>query len=219
MLGAMGGVGQGPLPLGRSDSVVPRADPGPAADILPALQSPSPRYLAPFDTFRLPQHMTDVLVVGTGVAGVHGRARRSGSRPSREDARQGRAGWLQHGSCPGGDCGCAPGGRDAPADHAADTIEVGCGLCDEALVHEVTEAAAKGVGHLLAAGADFDRGSDGALARGLEGGHSHPRILHARGDATGAEIRDVLARAVDDHRRIDLWSHAFLVDLLTDDGG
>ena len=45
------------------------------------------------------------------------------------------------------------------------------------------------------------------------------RILHAGGDATGAEIVRVLGEAVAAHRRVVQWSDAFVVDLLTDDDG
>ncbi len=51
------------------------------------------------------------------------------------------------------------------------------------------------MGELIAAGARFDRGPDGRLATTLEGGHGRRRVVHAGGDATGAEVARVLAAA------------------------
>ena len=71
---------------------------------------------------------------------------------------------------------------------------------------------------MIELGARFDRDEDG-LARGLEGGHSRARILHAGGDATGAEIVRTLSEAVVRHTRVVQWAEAFVVDLLTDEEG
>ena len=108
--------------------------------------------------------------------------------------------------------------RDRPALHAEDTICVGQGLCDPHLVENVTDAGAAAIRDLIQLGAHFD-GHRGDPDLGLEGGHSAPRILHARGDATGAEIRDALGRAADAEPAIETWTDAFLVDLLTDGDG
>lgn len=176
-----------------------------------------PRYLVSFDTFRLPHHFTDVLVVGTGVAGYRAAlaAASQGRRVillAKGDADDSNTGYAQ-----GGVAAATPGHDDSPELHAEDTIRVGQGLCDEALVRRVTAAGEGAVRDLVALGAVFD-GEPGDPDQGLEGGHSAPRVLHARGDATGAEIRDTLARAAERDARIDRWENAFLVDLLTEDG-
>ncbi len=178
-----------------------------------------PRYLLPFDTFRLPQHTAEVLVVGAGVAGASAAlaAARAGLRvhllaKGRFDACN--TAWAQ-----GGVAAVLPNGGDSPRFHARDTLQVGCGLCDERVVETVTEEAAERVSELVGAGARFDRDEDGSIARGLEGGHSRARILHAGGDATGAEIRNTLDRLVRERDDVTAWSDAFLVDLVTDDDG
>ena len=183
------------------------------------MQTPTPRFLTSFDTFRLPQHMTDVLVVGTGVAGCSAALAAAAAGRRVLVLAKGDPALCNTARAQGGIAAALPGGADDPGQHAEDTLRVGCGLCDEDLVREVTGAAAAGIDAITAQGAQFDAAPDGTPARGLEGGHSRPRILHARGDATGAEIRDVLARAVDAHPKIDVWSNAFLVDILTDEGG
>jgi L-aspartate oxidase len=185
-----------------------------------------PRYLLPFDTFRLPHHLTDVLVVGTGGAGYTAAlaAAEAGARVlllAKGDPADSNTAWAQ-----GGVAAVMEEGADSPSEHAEDTLAVGQGLCDEALVREVTGEARASIERLIELGAHFDTvdpapgESEGrGRARGLEAAHSHPRVLHARGDATGAEIRDTLAQAVARSPRVKCWAHAFLVDLLTDGDG
>ncbi len=182
----------------------------------------SPRYLFPFDSYALPHHLADVLVVGTGVAGYSAAlaAADAGARVliiAKGDPLASNTGWAQGGVA----AALEDSDDDSPDQHAADTCEVGQGLCDEALVHDVCDRAAAAVARLIELGARFDPepGASGRVARGLEGGHSKARILHARGDATGAEIRDTLARAAKAHPRIEQWGGCFLVDILTDDDG
>ena len=180
------------------------------------------RYLAAFDSFRLPQHLTDVLVMGTGVAGYSAAlgAARSGARVmvlAKGSPRESNTAYAQGGIA--AVLADTTGRDDSPQAHAGDTIRVGHGLCDDDVVNRVAREAADRVSLLRELGATFDHTEDGELARGLEGGHSKPRILHARGDATGAEIRDVLARAVTSHKNVTRWGEAFVVDLLSDDEG
>ena len=188
----------------------------------------SPRYLLPFDTYRLPHHLTDVLVIGTGVAGYSAalEAARLGQRVmllAKGDPKVSNTAWAQGGVAAVLERAAS---GDSPAIHAQDTLDVGQGLCNEPLVKEVAEEARGRIDELIELGARFDQaaptadGAEGsAAALGLEAGHTHPRVLHARGDATGAEIRDALERAVLAHERVRQWADAFVVDLLTDDDG
>jgi L-aspartate oxidase len=177
-----------------------------------------PRHLLAFDTFRLPHHLTDVLVVGSGVAGYSAAlaAARTGANVlviAKGDLDQSNTGWAQ-----GGVAAAVTGGERALESHAKDTIEVGQGLCDPAVVRSAVREGPARIRDLLALGARFD-GEAGSPALALEGGHTEARVLHSRGDATGAEIRDTLRRAAEKSPTIDLWPRAFLVDLLTDEGG
>lgn len=111
-------------------------------------------------------------------------------------------GWAQGGMA------AAVGPDDSPEEHADDTLAAGAGLCDEAVVRRITAAAPETVEWLARLGARWDRRPDGALRLGLEGAHSRRRIVHARGDATGAEL---LRAVVDAARRlpsISLWEHS-----------
>jgi L-aspartate oxidase len=132
---------------------------------------------------------------------------------AKSDLDQSNTGWAQ-----GGVAAVIDGNAERIEAHARDTIDVGQGLCDSVVVRTVVEGAAERIRGLVAMGAKFD-GEAGSPAMALEGGHSQPRVLHARGDATGAEIRDTLRRAAQGARDIDLWPRTFLADLLTDDDG
>ena len=80
-------------------------------------------------------------------------------------------------------------------DHVEDTLIAGAGLCDHEIVEMVVREAPGRIRQLIAWGTSFDE-SDGELLLGREGGHSHHRIVHALGDATGKEVmRAMIARA------------------------
>lgn len=100
------------------------------------------------------------------------------------------SGWAQ------GGIAAAVGVDDDPGLHAADTIAAGAGLCDSAVVDLVTRAAPAAIAYLTALGAEFDRDADGTLRLGLEGAHGRRRIVHARGDGTGAEVLRAVVAAV-----------------------
>ncbi|ALE19458.1 L-aspartate oxidase [Lawsonella clevelandensis] len=78
---------------------------------------------------------------------------------------------------------------DALALHVADTLDAGAGLCDEEAVTSIIEGGAAAVQKLIDLGGHFDATAEGPLKRTREGGHSVRRIIHAGGDATGAEVQ------------------------------
>ncbi|PFG19213.1 L-aspartate oxidase [Serinibacter salmoneus] len=110
------------------------------------------------------------------------------------------------------------GGRpDTVVSHVTDTRRAGAGLSDPAAAMTLAAEGPAAIDRLLELGVRFDR-EDGVLCRALEGAHSHPRVLRAGGDATGAEmIRalaiDVLTRAV------EIREHTTAVDLVLDEQG
>jgi L-aspartate oxidase len=83
----------------------------------------------------------------------------------------------------------------------------------DVLVHE----GPAGVQDLIRMGTQFDT-EDGELALTREGAHSHRRILHAHGDATGAEIVRSLSEKAKSDPNIELWDDHFVLDLITDGG-
>jgi len=94
-----------------------------------------------------------------------------------------------------GGLAAAIGADDSPDLHIADTIAAGAGLCDGAAVRRIVEAGPALIEYLLGCGVRFDRDAAQTLARGLEAAHQRPRILHANGDQTGAEIMRALIDA------------------------
>src|SRR6185295_13759757 len=88
---------------------------------------------------------------------------------------------------------------DDPQGHLRDTLIAGAGLCDEAAVNKLVTEGPTRVRELIAWGTPFDREIDGEIAFTLEGGHSHHRIIHAEGDATGRAIEVSLIGKIRNH--------------------
>ena len=100
------------------------------------------------------------------------------------------SGWAQ------GGIAAAIGVDDTPALQLEDTLVAGAGLCDPVVAEAITAAGPQVIETLAAYGVRFDRVPDGSFALGLEAAHSRRRIVHAQGDATGAEIVRALVEAV-----------------------
>jgi L-aspartate oxidase len=161
---------------------------------------------------------TDVVVVGSGVAGLtcalH--LREAGLHVTvvtKVNIDDGSTRWAQ------GGIAAVLDPLDSPAAHAVDTNVAGVGLCDPAAVDVmVTEGPAR-VRELVRWGTRFDRNTDGSFMLTREGGHHANRIVHAGGDATGAEVQRALHVAVRRDPWIRLVEHALVLDLLTDRDG
>ncbi len=174
-----------------------------------------PRYLLGFDTDALPRRECDVLVVGSGIAGLV--AALQASRFARVLlVTKGQVSETNTWYAQGGIAG-AVGEMDSVELHLSDTLVVGQGLCEPEVVRAVVGEAADALAELESLGVAFDRAADGRVALAREGGHSLPRVLHS-GDATGAEVQDTLSAVVRRSPGIELIEEAFLVDLLTQDG-
>ncbi|MGW7444805.1 L-aspartate oxidase [Kitasatospora sp. NPDC054795] len=161
---------------------------------------------------------TDVVVVGSGVAGltVALNVRKAGLRAmvvTKAVLDEGSTRWAQ------GGVAAALGEGDTPEQHLDDTLVAGAGVCDEEAVRTLVTEGPDAVRRLIATGALFDRGQDGEILLTREGGHHRRRIVHAGGDATGAEISRALVAAVRTDPDIELIEHALVLDLLTDAAG
>lgn len=93
----------------------------------------------------------------------------------------------------------------------------GAGLCSSTAVDALVNEGPEGVHELIRLGTLFDK-EDGVLALTQEGAHSHRRILHANGDATGYEIVRALAEQVAEHENIEVWDDHYAIDLITEGG-
>lgn len=85
---------------------------------------------------------------------------------------------------------------DSPTRHAEDTLRVAGGLGVQEAVEILTMGGAEAITKLSEMGAEFDRDVDGTLMLGREGGHQTRRVVHADGDATGAEVMRALNGAI-----------------------
>jgi L-aspartate oxidase len=120
--------------------------------------------------------------------------------------------WAQ-----GGVAAVLGGDPDSTDLHLADTLAAGAGLCDEDAVRVLVDEGPARVNELIALGAIFDRDAAGELLLAREGGHSHARVVHAGGAATGVEVERALVAAV---RRTAaaVYEHWFALDLTVEGG-
>ncbi|MGV0802849.1 FAD-binding protein, partial [Mycolicibacterium elephantis] len=81
---------------------------------------------------------------------------------------------------------------DSIETHVSDTLAAGAGLCDPEAVRSIVANGHRAVSELVGAGARFDESAAGRWSLTREGGHSRRRIIHAGGDATGAEVQRAL---------------------------
>ncbi len=173
------------------------------------------RYLVPFHPKKVPHHFADILIIGGGLAGFRAALAVDPSLSvvviTKESIGQSSSNYAQ-----GGIAGVLDP-EDRFENHIEDTLRAGGNLCDRHVVEMVVREAPKRIGELIDWGADFDRVA-GDLALGREGGHSHHRIVHALGDATGREIMRVVIQQVRDRPNIEIWSDTFILDLLTHEG-
>lgn len=145
------------------------------------------------------QLSADVVVIGTGVAGLAAAlaAHRAGGNVvvlSKADRRYGETATHY---AQGGIAVALPDTDDSVVAHVADTLAAGAGLCDPDAVASIVADGYRAVTELVDYGARFDESVPGRWALTREGGHSRRRIVHAGGDATGAEVQRALDRAAD----------------------
>ena len=165
-----------------------------------------------------PESRPDFIVVGAGIAGLraaitlaaHGRV----LAITKEQLGESNTSYAQ-----GGIAVALSGAADVE-EHWADTRSAGDGLVDREAAHILVAEGPARVEELLRWGTGFDKHpSTGALLLTREGAHSRSRILHANGDATGAEIGRALLAHARSHPSIDLLEWTTCTDLLKDAQG
>ena len=160
----------------------------------------------------------DVVVIGSGVAGLTTALQIRSHNLSvmlitKAQVDEGSTKWAQ------GGIAAALGPGDSPAQHERDTLVAGAGLCDIPAVKVLVSEGPEAVRKLIARGAVFDKSETGEIALTREGGHLRNRILHAGGDATGAEVSRALLAAVSQDPGIEVIEHALVLDALKSASG
>ncbi|MEG6520606.1 L-aspartate oxidase [Desulfotomaculum sp. 1211_IL3151] len=175
----------------------------------------SNRYLVNFDSRDLPQQKAEYLIIGGGIAGLFTAwaAAQTGAQVTLLTKRTVAESNTDRAQ---GGIAAALGQHDSPELHMKDTLIAGAGLCSADAVRILVNEGPKRVKELINMGACFDRtGDDLCFTR--EGCHSQDRILHAQGDATGAEILRALSLNVASLSRVEIHENQYVVDLLVED--
>ncbi len=158
--------------------------------------------------------MKRVIVVGSGIAGLVAalelRKHFAVTLVTKAGLAESNTRWAQ------GGIAAAMSAEDSVQEHVEDTLNAGAGLCDRRAVEVLCAEGPQRIRGLIGLGVEFDR-REGELARGLEAAHSHARILHAGGDATGFTIEMALVEAVR-AGEITVLEHTFVSDLVVDAG-
>jgi L-aspartate oxidase len=173
------------------------------------------RYLVPIEPKRCGNYFTDVLIIGGGLAGLRAAHEIEPSLQTiiltKDKLEESNSSYAQGGIASVWDP------EDRFDNHVQDTLIAGGDLCDPKVVDMVVREAPDRVAELIQWGTRFDQ-HDGQLALGREGGHSHQRIIHALGDATGKEIMRAMIEHTLRRPNTEILQETFTIDLLTHEG-
>jgi L-aspartate oxidase len=171
--------------------------------------------LADFDTKELQKEYHDVIIIGSGIAGVYTAL----EIPDKYDIA-----ILTKETLDISNSVLAQGGiavsldkNDSPELHLKDTLYAGAGLCDEETVRVLVNEAALNIERLCEYGVNFDKANKQELSLGREAAHSMNRIIHA-GDTTGKEVLDKLIAVLRNEHNIKIRERSFVLDMLIEGG-
>jgi L-aspartate oxidase len=104
--------------------------------------------------------------------------------------------------------------EDSFEKHINDTLIAGDGLCDKEVVEAVVKEGPDRISEIIDYGTNFDKTNEGIYDLAKEGGHSEFRVLHYK-DITGFEIERSLLEEIHREPNIEILTHYFAVDLIT----
>lgn len=170
------------------------------------------RYLIDFEPDKLQSEYHDVVIIGSGIAGVYTALEIDQDIDvlivTKETIDISNSVLAQGGIAVSLDKG------DSPELHFKDTLYAGAGLCDHQAVWVLVNEAAKNIEKLCEFGVNFDKKGPDELALSREGAHSKNRIIHA-GDTTGKEVLDKLISVVKTRDNIKIRERHYAIDLIT----
>lgn len=157
----------------------------------------------------------DVLVIGSGLAGLHYCVQLLQYRPkikiallSKITAEECNSWYAQ------GGIAAVALESDSIAAHVADTLRSGDGLCYQPAVEAIIQQGPAAIAQLEAYAVPFRKQADDKYNLAQEGGHSHRRIYHC-GDQTGATLISVLLAYIKHHPQIHLFEDHIAINLIT----
>lgn len=158
----------------------------------------------------------DILVIGSGIAGLTYALKMSARFPDKKVLVLTKAAADETNTkyAQGGIAVVNDSENDSFEKHIEDTLIAGDGLCDPEIVEIVVKEGPERVQEIIQWGANFDKEADGDYKRGKEGGHSEFRILHYK-DVTGREMERALLDAVSKRKNLEIIKHCFVVDIIT----
>ncbi len=161
--------------------------------------------------------ITDVLIVGSGIAGLSYALKLAERAPNLKitiitklDESEANTKYAQ-----GGIAAVTNLKNDSFEKHINDTLKAGDGLCDKQVVEHVVKNAPKRVSELAKWGVCFDKKNKSQYDLGKEGGHSENRIIHHK-DLTGLQVQNSLLERIHEAPNINIFTHFFAIDLITE---
>lgn len=155
---------------------------------------------------------TDVLIIGSGIAGLFAALKISEFADviivTKKEKAESNTNYAQ------GGIASVISQRDSFDKHIEDTLIAGAGLCKRESVELMVKEGPDRIKDLISVGTQFTK-RDGDFDLAREGGHSMPRILHAK-DFTGKEIERALIEAVAQKKNIQVLENYVAIDLLTE---
>lgn len=168
-------------------------------------------YLIPWDKDSLKVNRTDILILGSGIAGLYASLKLKDEHEvtiiTKNKITESNTEHAQ------GGIAVALNREDSPKLHFEDTIKAGAGLCNIEAVNIMAEKGPVCVRDLIELGTKFDKVNN-ELDFTREAAHSKNRVLHALGDATGSEIERSLVEVVNASPQITVAENTFVIDLL-----
>ena len=161
---------------------------------------------------------TDVLVIGSGIAGLSFAIKVAEARPeiSVTILTKSSDDECNTAQAQGGIAVVLDRVRDSFEQHVRDTIKAGKGLNDRKVVEMVVSQAPERLSELISWGTSFDFNGEGEFELGLEGGHSQRRIVHHR-DLTGRELNGKLLKKAASLSNVKFVDRYFVIDLLKEE--